>query len=469
MHRQRCHPCHPAWCAGAVLGAPPCRWTGAAQAEGGGLLRPPPPPVLPPGAVFAEQTACCLRHRAGRLHGQCVWLPGRRFGGSRQQGLPGACPRHTRRSLAMPRGNCLSQDSGSGATSLNPGVRQARSVRHGLGPRRSVGGRGYRRRGCWSPQSSAQDVTQNTAGDSDPAGLAAVSAQGPGDPPTRSWRGGRPAPPTGPWCRQPPPPRGPHPAPRCFQLRCWGLAESRGRGGVLRCSSLSWPPAAVQGVQRLPPCASGDLPLRASPDPGARTGAQPRPAPGTHEIRTMVSCLGEATNVGVTAQCPGHPDLRPEWHSAPHCLPAVPALGLCTCWAWQQGWPGQASARGALAREQASGRTPPLVQRHPAPTFISALGVPLNTPLPVHTGVLASRLPSAQVTRSQLLLAEEPGRYSTCSAPRLPLPRGAPGSEPCARSCWGWAAGHSVLPDALAKTWEPSRCWPRRHTRPPSV
>lgn len=124
--------------------------------------------------------------------------------------------------------------------------------------------------------------------------------------------------------------------------------------------------------------------------------------------------------------------------------------------------------QGSLSTEQAAGRAPPLVQRHPAPTFISALGVP-NTPLPVHTGVLASRLPSAQVTRSQLLLAEEPGRYSTCSAPRLPPPRGAPGSEPCARSCWGWAAGHSVLPDALAKTWEPSRCWPRRHTRPPSV
>lgn len=453
MHRQRCHPCRPAWCAGAVLGAPPCRWTGRGPGRGWGSAAAAPAPCPPSGRRVCRANGLLPATPCWQTARPVCPASGSQVRREQAAGAPGG--------LSSPHGNCLSQDSGSGATSLNPGVRQARSVRHGPGPRRSVGGRGYRRRGCWSPQSSAQDVTQNTAGDSDPAGLAAVSAQCPGDPPHPLLAGRAAC--TSHWALVPA-----APAPRCFQLRCWGLAESRGRGGVLRCSSLSWPPAAVQGVQRLPPCASGDLPLRASPDPGARTGAQPRPAPGTHEIRTMVSCLGEATNVGVTAQCPGHPDLRPEWHSAPHCLPAVPALGLCTCWAWQQGWPGQASARGALAREQAAGRAPPLVQRHPAPTFISALGVP-NTPLPVHTGVLASRLPSAQVTRSQLLLAEEPGRYSTCSAPRLPPPRGAPGSEPCARSCWGWAAGHSVLPDALAKTWEPSRCWPRRHTRPPSV
>lgn len=186
-----------------------------------------------------------------------------------------------------------------------------------------------------------------------------MSAQCPGDPHSPLLLAGTCTSHTGPCCLQPPSPPRVHPGPwlwwrPALQLP---LVATRGNAGHPVASTVSL----------------SDPPLRASPDPAAPTGAQPRPARGTHEIRT-VSCLGEVTNVGVTARGPVYPDLRPERGAQRPRRPPVGRIcsgalrllglvggavsgaggrvggGVCACACVVCAWPGQASARGAQAQ-----------------------------------------------------------------------------------------------------------------------
>lgn len=275
MHRQRCHPCRPAWCAGAVLGAPPCRWTGRGPGRGWGSAAAAPAPCPPSGRRVCRANGLLPATPCWQTARPVCPASGSQVRREQAAGAPGG--------LSSPHGNCLSQDSGSGATSLNPGVRQARSVRHGPGPCRSVGGRGYRRRGCWSPQSSAQDVTQNTAGDSDPAGLAAVSAQCPGDPPHPLLAGRAAC--TSHWALVPaaPAPPGPAPPPRGAFSSGAGVSQSPA-AGVASCAaapSRGHPRQcrASRGFHRAPPgtCPSGRV---------QTLEPAPEPSPGLHQAHT---------------------------------------------------------------------------------------------------------------------------------------------------------------------------------------
>lgn len=253
---------------GQALGAPPCRWTGGAQGEGGGLRcsRPRPPssrgaPCLFPATPVPADDSASVR------------LLGPRLGGRRQAGLPGPVPGNlescpvlaTRVGLATPRENCPSQDSGSGATGLNPGACRARWVRTGRGPfaARSRGGvprgaGGVRRALCRMGRGTplATQRLLRAPGPPHPlplAGSAACTAR------------------TGPCA--------PRTHPAVLRLGRWGLAVSRGCGGACAAAPSRGHPRrcrASGGFHRQPPGSrpSGRVQTLAPP---------PEPSPSPHE------------------------------------------------------------------------------------------------------------------------------------------------------------------------------------------